>query len=123
MIEHLILCFIAFWAGYYGVDTEVANELCFLESGFNHNAIGDDGKAVGLYQWHEGSLEYVEDKMKESGDIPKDYTLDRNDIHDSTRAAMYAIAELGLEDWWSAYPIAVERVEKGETEYDKGNNN
>lgn len=66
------------------------------ESEWNPQAIGDDGAAVGLWQWHLGSWEYVRDRMGLPTDDERDSPIE------STRTAAYAIGVLGLDDWWSA---------------------
>lgn len=91
----------------YGVDPLLATDICRLESDFDPTAVGDDGLAVGLWQWHMGSWAYVRDKMGESQED------ERLDVYESTRTAMFALGALGLHHWWSAYPIAKRNVYAG----------
>lgn len=84
-------------AGLYGVDPELALCICRRESSFNNRAVGDEGKAVGLWQWHKPSWDHVRRSMDLS-------TLDhRANIVESTEAAMYAMSVLGLHHWWSTF--------------------
>lgn len=88
----------------YGVDPELAIVICRRESSYDEFAIGDNGLAVGLWQWHLTSWEHVRAKMGKD-------TLDRRtDLVESTEAAMYAMGELGLYEWWSTYHPALREL-------------
>jgi len=65
------------------------------ESSLDAGAVGDDGAAVGLWQWHLSSWECVRAHMN----APLDDL--RADAWESTRTAMYAMGELDLYHWWS----------------------
>lgn len=97
-----ILSLIFFWASVYGVRFDYATEICRLESSFDPNAVGDNGAAIGLYQWHDTSMMYVLRKMKEDGEIQHIPKYDaRREVNLNIRAAMYAMGELNLDKWWS----------------------
>ena len=96
-------------ATYYGVDPVYACEIVRLESEWNTRAVGDKGKAVGLWQWHLDSWVHVRVRMGES---TEDLRLDPVE---STVTAMYAIKVLGLERWWSTSAEAKENTKSLET--------
>jgi len=91
-------------AGLYGVDPELALCICRRESSFNNRAVGDEGEAVGLWQWHKTSWDHVRRSMDLST------TDHRANIVESTEAAMYAMSDLGLYHWWATYPAGVKEV-------------
>lgn len=81
----------------YGVDGETLGCIIEWESQWKPSAVGDDGKAVGLFQWHEESIEVALRDMGicwqwEKGDP-------RFNVWASTLAACHAINQ-GW-DWWS----------------------
>jgi len=88
----------------YGVNPYVAQAICRRESAFNPLAIGDNGDAVGLWQWHLSSWEFVRAKMGRSLED------DRADEIESTETALYAMGILGLSRWWSTYEAALEEI-------------
>jgi len=103
----LIALSISYWSAMYGVNLQLAYNICYLESSYNPQAVGDNGKAVGLWQWHKPSIDYVNRKMVEAGEIEKMPEEDtRKDIWFSTQAAMYTMGKLGLYRWWSTYERA-----------------
>ena len=67
------------------------------ESSWDIAAIGDGGKAVGLWQWHIKSWQFVRRKMGLPG------TDLRMDAWESTRTALWAL-DHGYENWWSTAP-------------------
>ncbi len=96
----------------FGVDPRLACEIVRLESSFRPWAIGDDGLAVGLWQWHYQSWVYVRRQMAKAGfDITEIEADKRADIFESTITALYAIGQMGLGHWWSTYKIALRNVE------------
>ena len=102
----LLICpinLITRWANYYDVDPVLAIEIARMESAFAPTCIGDDGAAVGIYQWHIPSWEYV--RRMAGWDISDQ----RADSTESVRTAMYAIGTLHLEHWWTAYRILERR--------------
>lgn len=99
----------------YHVNATIALEICRLESGFKPDAVGDNGAAVGLYQWHKQSWEHVRRLM---GEAPTDCRLDP---WQNIATAMYAMGCQGLYTWWSTYQAAADRrynlmYHKGERE-------
>lgn len=99
-----IMAVIRSLAQLYGVDPALALCICRSESSFNPRAVGDEGRAVGLWQWHLPSWEHVRRSM----DLPA--TDLRADVVESTEAAMYAMSVLGLYHWWSTYPGCLEEL-------------
>jgi hypothetical protein len=82
------------WAKHYKVSTALAHCIAFKESSYRTDAIGDGGKALGLFQWHKPSWEFMRAKMGES-------TEDKRDCpEEATKTAMYAISK-GYLRWWT----------------------
>jgi len=111
----MILWSILNWSAEYEVNPMLAYNICFLESRCGPQAVGDGELAVGLWQWHKPSIEYVLRKMVEAGELEEMPEGDaRKNIWLSTQAAMYAMGRLGLYRWWSTYSAAKARTERGE---------
>jgi len=91
-------------AALFHVDPRLALAIARRESAFNPNAIGNDGKAVGLWQWHLPSWIHVRRHMN----LPSDDC--RLDIAKSTQTAMFAMGILHLYHWWSTYPDALDEL-------------
>jgi len=88
----------------YGVCPGLAVIICRRESSFNPTAVGDQGQAVGLWQWHIASWNQVRDSMGLRG-------LDlRKDPYESTITAMFAMGVLHLYRWWSTYKPALNEM-------------
>lgn len=82
------------WADHYGVSRALAHCVALNESTYNPLAVGDSGKAHGMWQWHLTSYQFMRGKMGLD-------TADRRfDPEDSTQTAMYAIAN-GYSRWWT----------------------
>lgn len=94
MLEILLAILLA--AKMYGVSPEYMLCVASYESDFRPAAVGDNGKAVGLYQWHKPSWEYVRGKMGEDPDPEL-----REGPTEAAQTAAYAMGELGLYRWWS----------------------
>ena len=80
----------------FGVDPERAACIVRLESEWDPGAVGDDGAAVGLWQWHPESWRHVRAAMGASVEDR------RADPVESTVTALYAIGRLDLGRWWTA---------------------
>ena len=80
----------------FDVDPNYASCIVAHESEWNPNAVGDDGQAVGLWQWHLDSWEYVRKRMG------KDTTDLRADPFASSMTALFAIGRLDLGSWWTS---------------------
>lgn len=80
----------------FGVDPERAACIVRLESEWDPGAVGDDGAAVGLWQWHPESWRHVRTAMGASVEDR------RADPVESTVTALYAIGRLDLGRWWTA---------------------
>jgi len=92
-------------ARHFGQDPIISARVVGLESDWDPQAIGDDGRAVGLWQWHLGSWEFVREHMGEP-------TTDlRSDPVESTITAMYAW-DMGLARWWTGYRVATREVQQ-----------
>jgi len=105
-----IKALIVFFALTYGVNPALTLRICELESDFDAAAIGDNGEAVGLYQWHSdpddrGPWETVRYHMGRDSDPDLRY-----DPRENTETAMYAIGVMGLGHWWSTWEIAKSNV-------------
>jgi len=88
----------------YGVHPGLAVIIARRESSFDPDAVGDNGDAVGLWQWHWKSWHYVREKMGLD-------TFDgRADPWESTVTAMYAMSVLHLYRWWSTYQPALQEM-------------
>ena len=69
------------------------------ESHWNASAVGDDGAAVGYWQWHKGSINWA---LADMG-IAWDWEAQgdpRLDVHVATVAAAHMMCE-GYAHWWS----------------------
>lgn len=99
-----IIALIRALAPVYGVAPSLALAICRLESAFDPSAVGDDGEALGLWQWHINSWKHVRQRM----DRPVQDL--RRDPIESTETALYALGVLGLHRWWSTYPAALEET-------------
>ena len=62
------------------------------ESGLNQKAIGDGGKAIGIFQFHQPTWDLFSKKMGEE--------LDIHSANDQARLASWAFAH-GLESHWT----------------------
>jgi len=101
MYTSFIVPMIRLVATSYGVHPGLAVIIARRESSFDPDAVGDNGKAVGLWQWHLKSWSHVRKKM---GMLCVD---DRRDPWESTVTAMYAMSVLHLYRWWSTYKPAL----------------
>jgi len=79
----------------FGVEPERAACIVRLESQWDPMAIGDDGAAVGLWQWHLASWRHVRARMGLSLEDR------RHDPVASTSVALWWIRQ-GYGHWWSA---------------------
>ena len=79
------------------VSPEYAACIAYHESRFDPEAIGDQGRAVGLYQWHYESWAHVRRQMGLSTDDRRD------DPVEATVTAMWAWRN-GYRHWWSTAP-------------------
>ena len=89
MIEHV--------AEAMGVNPEYAACIAYHESRFDSDAVGDQGRALGLYQWHYPSWVHVRQHMGLSTDDL------RGDPVQATVTAVWAWKH-GYRHWWSTAP-------------------
>lgn len=70
MMNHKILKYITLLAistKLYAVTPEMVSAVAFVESSNNTSAIGDNGKALGLYQLHKEAWEQVSEQRRNNG--------------------------------------------------------
>ena len=79
----------------FGVAPDRAACIVMRESGWDPAAVGDDGAAVGLWQWHLRSWRHVRRAMGRSIEDR------RADPLESTVTALWWIGQ-GYGDWWTA---------------------
>ena len=77
------------------VDPNYAACVVARESEFDPAAVGDDGRAVGLFQWHIGSWIHVRRAMGLSIEDRRDNPVE------ATVTALWWIKQ-GYADWWTA---------------------
>lgn len=96
----------------FEINPEIALRVVEYETAgtWDPNIPGDDGEAIGLWQWHLESWLMV---RKHMGASLKDL---RSDPIDSTITAMYAWKVMNLQHWWSTYTRASEEVRRKETQ-------
>lgn len=96
-LEHVVVVL----ARHYEVNPALAARVVDLECPrWDPEETGDDGAAVGLWQWHLESWLLVRQHM---GASLEDL---RADPVESTRTAMYAWSVMGLQRWWTTYEQA-----------------
>ena len=84
----------------HGISPLVTLEMVRLESDYCETVEGDNGLAVGLWQWHKPSWDIVRRHMgKPTTDL-------RANPVASTKTAMHAIKVMGLGKWWSTWSLA-----------------
>jgi hypothetical protein len=88
-----VLAAVKMWALYYEVDEAYALCIAHRESSLNQTAVGDDGNAIGLWQFWLPTWEMFRKKMQAT---PDDL---RGDLHESTRTAMWAFANGYARHW------------------------
>jgi soluble lytic murein transglycosylase-like protein len=91
--ELLIATIITLSAQFYGVPPEYAMCIAQAESNLDPSAVGDNGDALGLYQWHVAAWTETRAKMG----LDPDPAL-RADPYEATNTAMYAMGV--LHDWY-----------------------
>ena len=83
----------------YSIPYSVLYDLCECESGLKQNAIGDSGKAVGIYQWWLTSWNYY------NGVYQTD--LDRNNIYDQVEMTARVLKDGGHNNWYNCFKYKV----------------
>lgn len=86
LIEH--------FASQYGVSSKVLLDVAFCESSYRQSAIGDSGKAKGIFQFHQPTWESFTEKMGEE--------LDRDSAIDQAKVAAWAFSNR-LGSHWTCY--------------------
>ena len=82
------------YAQVYNVNSKVMLAMMRCESSGNQSAIGDGGRAKGLYQYHTGTWERIEKKL--------DKDMDINSEHDQIHMTAYALSQ-GMGSQWTSY--------------------
>lgn len=82
------------YAQVYNVNSKVMLAMMRCESSGNQSAIGDGGRAKGLYQYHTGTWERIENKLGKDMDI--------NSEHDQVHMTAYALSQ-GMGSQWTSY--------------------
>lgn len=82
------------YAQVYNVNSKVMLAMMRCESSGNQSAIGDGGRAKGIYQYHTGTWERIEDKLGKDMDI--------NSEHDQVHMTAYALSQ-GMGSQWTSY--------------------
>jgi hypothetical protein len=94
----MIMVTISLLAGEAGISPAYAHCIVGRESNYIADAVGDRGRALGLWQWHAPSWRYVRERMGADPDPAL-----RADVEESTLTALYAMSELNLYRWWSTH--------------------
>lgn len=82
------------YAALYGVEGSLIKKIVQCESNYKTTAIGDGGRARGLFQYHQGSFERHEKLFGED--------LDYYSSHDQIKLGTWAIAQ-GYGREWSSF--------------------
>mgnify|MGYP001607984416 CR=1 FL=1 len=86
---------IEFYADMYGVKREVALKVAQCESEFKTTAVGDSGKAYGVFQFHKPTFTEFSQKFG-------DESLEYKNVEHSIELAMWAISH-GMGHHWTCY--------------------
>jgi len=106
MLETFLVLAILAIARQYDVSEQYMECIIYHESAGDPAAVGDEGEAIGLLQWHEDSWRFVREKM---GEDPSP-ELRWNPI-ESAKTAAYAMRQLGLWHWWSTHDMCKQFLE------------
>lgn len=83
---------VSYYANEYAVPATTLLRVMKCESSGNQKAIGDNGKAHGIFQFHKPTWDRFTKEMGE--------TLDRESAHDQAKVAAYAFSK-GYSNHWS----------------------
>lgn len=84
---------VTFYAKQYGVNVELAHCIAFNESNYNTSAVGDSGKAGGIFQFWSGTWKGWRKKMGRS-------TKDTRFVaKDNIETAMFVMSKGGYRNW------------------------
>ena len=84
---------IAVYSAQYGTDKEILMKMIECESGWNESALGDNGRAYGLLQFHKASFDRMAKAFGEE--------LDYKSSSDQIRLASWAIQNGYAREWTS----------------------
>jgi hypothetical protein len=82
------------YANHYGIDEGVFKKVMWCESRNNPDAVGDNGKAKNVMQFHKPTFDSYAKKLGED--------LDYNSYHDQIKVAAYMFS-IGEAKQWTAY--------------------
>lgn len=82
------------YASQYQIDESVFKKVMWCESNNNPDAIGDNGKAKNVYQFHKQTFDSYSKKVGEG--------LDYNSYHDQIKTAAYMFS-IGQARQWTTY--------------------
>lgn len=88
--------YIILFAQRYQVNEDLLLDVAYCESRFNQNARGDSGKAIGIFQFWQGTWDSF---SKDFGEI-----LDINSVHDQAKLAAWAFST-GKQLHWTCFRI------------------
>jgi soluble lytic murein transglycosylase-like protein len=84
---------VTFYAKQYGVNVSLAHCIANAESAYQSGAVGDSGKAVGVYQFHHATWRGWRKKMGRS-------TKDTRFVaKDNIETAMFVMSKGGYKNW------------------------
>lgn len=86
------------YARVYGSNLDELRKVMHCESSGKQRAVGDGGRAIGIFQFHKQTWDMFSKKLGE--------TLDINSYHDQTKLAAWAFSR-GLQSHWTCYKLAV----------------
>ncbi len=84
----------------YNYPTQLAKDIAYCESEYKPTALGDSGKAYGIYQFHKNTFNLF---SKEKGEV-----LDYYNTEDNIKLAIWALAN-DKENHWTCYKKVASR--------------
>ncbi len=91
-----VAALISLLSRFYGVSPEYAECVCCAESRYDAAAVGDSGRALGLWQFHVAAWTETREAMGRDPDPAL-----RADPVEATETALYAMGVMGKYDWWT----------------------
>lgn len=85
---------VQYFADQDGYSNAILSKVGSCESGLDQNAVGDHGEAIGTFQFHQQTFDYLSQKMGEE--------LDINSQYDQIKLAAWALAN-GYGNEWTTY--------------------
>jgi len=91
----------------YKVNADYALAIARCESELKHTAVGDNGLAYGVYQFHRPTFALFEKKMRRTGELMENESLDYKSTDDNVRMALWAFQNDKDHHWTCARKVAV----------------